>query len=554
MDFQKYLRIALLVVVALLFGTLWVKWQQKYDVPTPQTIQTQQATNTGDAPNLSLNTATTSTATTITSTPATGVAPTSNSLVTVTTDVLKTTIDLQGGNIVSAQLLQYPEALKSKTPFTLLSDNADNYYIAQSGLIGAGLPKSMPTYTSAQTSYDLNNQNQVVVSLTWQSNGLKLIKTYTFTKGKYDIAVNYHIINLANQPWQGRFYGQLLRKPVEVEHSLLSSYTTFTGAAMSTPSNHYEKFKFENLAEENINQSAQGGWIAMVQHYFISAWVPNQQQTNQYYSQQYQDNIYGVGVSNPTISIAAHGQADTGATLYMGPAISTLLKPVASDLNLTIDYGWLWFISIAIFAVMSWIHDVLPNWGVAIILVTILIKMIFYPLSAKSYRSMARMRQLQPKLKALKERIGDDRQKMGRATMELYRDEKVNPLSGCLPMLVQIPVFIGLYWMLMESVELRQAPFIFWIHDLSQRDPYFVLPVLMGLSMFIQQRLNPAPPDPMQAKVMMFLPVIFTAMFLSFPAGLVLYWLVNNVVSVLQQWYVMRKVNAQTSNKMPVKQ
>jgi YidC/Oxa1 family membrane protein insertase len=551
MDFQKYLRIALLVILAILFSVLWIRWQQKYDITPPQTVQTQQAATSGQTPNLSVTTpgsnATTAGNTTVTA----GITQSSDSIVTVTTDVLKTTIDLQGGNIISTQLLDYPDTLHSQTPFTLLSDNADQYYVAQSGLIGAGLPSTLLPFKTGEMTYTLNNrnQNQIVVSLTWQGNGLQLVKTYTFTKGKYDIAVNYHVTNLSAQPWQGRFYGQLLRTPVIEEHSLLASYTTFTGAAMSTPADHYQKFKFTDLAEEDINQSAQGGWIAMVQHYFISAWVPDQQQTTQYYSQVYQNNTYGVGVSNPVITVPAKGQADTGATLYIGPAISDLLKPVAPYLNLTIDYGWLWFISIAIFWIMSTIHHFLPNWGVAIILVTILIKIIFYPLSEKSYRSMARMRQLQPKLKALKERFGDDKQKMGRATMELYREEKVNPLSGCLPMLVQIPVFIGLYWMLMESVELRQAPFMLWIHDLSQRDPYFVLPILMGLSMFIQQRLNPPPPDPMQAKVMMFLPVIFTAMFLSFPAGLVLYWLVNNVVSILQQWYVMRKVN----NQMPVK-
>ncbi len=541
---MEKLRWAVLIILAFLFSMLWMKWQEKYDLPVAAPVVTtvgQSPTSAMQAPLSAVPAA--STANTVSPAVATPVA---GQAITVTTDLLKLTISLTGGNIEQVQLLEYPQGLDDKTPVTLLTNQAEQLYVAQSGLVGSGIPNEQLTFKTAQTSYVLGNQNQLQVNLTWQgNNGINLVKTYTFTKGQYAIQVNYQVTNTTNHPWQGRFYGQLSRVPPTTEPTdLLSSYATFTGVALSTPDNHYEKFKFSALAEANLSQQAQGGWIAMIQHYFISAWVPDQQQNSQYYSQLNTGNIYSAGVLNPTLTVAPHSQAITGATLYVGPAIASLLKPVAPYLNLTIDYGWFWFISIAIFWVMSLIHTYVGNWGLAIILVTILIKLLFYPLSAKSYKSMARMRALQPKLQALKERCGDDRQKLGRATMELYRDEKVNPLSGCLPMLIQIPVFIALYWMLMESVELRQAPFILWIHDLSQKDPFFVLPVLMGISMFIQQKLNPPPPDPTQAKVMMFLPLIFTVMFLGFPAGLVLYWLVNNVVSISQQWYVMRKVSA----------
>jgi YidC/Oxa1 family membrane protein insertase len=315
----------------------------------------------------------------------------------------------------------------------------------------------------------------------------------------------------------------------------------YTGAAISTQSNHYQKISFKDMDQSDVNVSTQGGWAAMLQHYFISAWVPNQNQTNQLYSRDY-NGVYGIGMANPVISIAANNTAQTGATLYVGPAIAENLSAVAPYLDKTIDYGYLWFISQLLFSLMKGIYHFVGNWGWSIILVTVIIKIIFSPLSAKSYRSMANMRKLQPKITAIRERYKDDRQKLAKASMELYKAEKVNPMGGCLPILIQIPVFFALYWVIIESVELRQAPFILWIHDLSARDPYFILPVIMGLSMFIQQRLNPAPADPIQAKVMMFMPLLFTLMFLNFPSGLVLYWIVNNCISILQQWWITRKI------------
>lgn len=544
-------RIALLVVLVILLAILVNKWQQAYDVTAaPPAVPT--ASSSGQAPILNSSNATPSALTPAATSAASAVTKT----ITIHTDVLNATIDLNGGGMTAAQLLQYPKSLHSKEPVTLFSSDSARYYVAQSGLSSEQLPKTPLQFSAAKTHYEMApGQQQLHVNLTWSNGrGLEIVKTYTFTRGSYAIAVDDHIHNNTDSAWQGRFYGQLLRQPfTQEEHGFLSSYAIFTGAALSTPSDHYQKFTFKELSQQNIQQTAQGGWIAMVQHYFISAWIPNQQQQNQYYNQIVDNGTLGVGVANPIITVPAHSEGSTGATLYVGPADTKTLSSVAPNLDLTVDYGWLWFISILIFHVMSWIYTIVGNWGWSIVLVTILIKIAFSPLSAKSYRSMAKMRLLQPKIAALKERFGDDRQQMGRATMELYKSEKVNPLSGCLPMIVQIPVFIALYWMLMESVELRQAPFIFWIHDLSQKDPYFVLPILMGISMFVQQRLNPAPPDPTQAKIMMFMPVIFTVMFLSFPSGLVLYWLVNNLVSILQQWYIMRQVARKPKTKAVVK-
>ncbi len=303
------------------------------------------------------------------------------------------------------------------------------------------------------------------------------------------------------------------------------------------------------MQEKNLNQTIQDGWAAMIQHYFISAWVPAKSATSTYYSRVTPNGLYAIGMLSHPMSVAPGSKVTTEAKLYTGPAIASLLDKTAPGLRLTIDYGWFWFISDIIFWMMQHIYDVVGNWGWSIVIVTVIIKLLFYQLSAKSFRSMSAMKKLQPKIEMLKERYGDDKQKLTQATLELYRQEKVNPMSGCLPILIQIPVFIALYWVLVESVQLRQAPFIFWIHDLSQQDPYYVLPVLMGISMFIQQRLNPPPPDPLQAKVMMMMPVVFTVLFANFPSGLMLYWFVNNTLSFMQQWYVMQRLDKETVKK-----
>ncbi|MDF2529361.1 MAG: yidC [Gammaproteobacteria bacterium] len=540
MDYQK-IKIFIMIALAVVVGLLWTKWQVLYDPVTPANTTTVQSSsnNNNQVPNVSINT------TSSTQTPASvnnpiGSSQATEPTVSVNTGLFNIKIDLVNGGIVYAELNKYPASLNSQDPFILLNNQGDSNYLAESGLVGTNLPAQL-TFKADQTSYDMGNQNQLQVNLTWSNNqGLSIIKTYTFTKNSYAVNVNYQIINKSKQPVTARFYGQLVRTQPEQPHSLLSVYRTYTGAAISTPTNHYQKVTFSDMQEQDLNLTATGGWVAMLQHYFITAWVPDQTQNNDFYSHVY-NNLYGIGIANPQINAAPGQSVSTGATLYMGPAIASNLQTVAPYLDKTIDYGWLWFISQLIFSVMKFIYSFVGNWGWSIVIVTVFIKLLFSPLSAKSYRSMARMRKLQPKIQKLKERYGDDKQQLGRATMEMYREEKVNPLGGCLPMLIQIPVFIALYWVLMESVELRQAPFMLWIHDLSARDPYFILPVLMGASMFIQQKLNPAPADPTQARVMMLMPVVFTVMFLSFPSGLVLYWLVNNCVSILQQWWIIRQ-------------
>jgi len=478
---------------------------------------------------------------------------TAGQMITVNTDVLSAQINLAGGNLIHTSLLNYPVSTTDQTPIDLLNNQPDSFYVAQSGLIGEGLPTGSWTYKTQnnQTVFNQDKNKDLKINLYFKNpNGLEIIKQYVFHPHSYLISVDYQIKNNSGKDFSGRFYGQLLRiPPLSQEHNILMSYSTFTGAAYSSSDTRFDKLSFAHMGETNLKENSTGGWVSMVQHYFISAWIPDQNQNTLLYSRVFTNsnsinntNVYGVGLANPIITIPNGSTGTTGAKIYVGPAISKNLEAAAPNLNLTIDYGWLWFISELLFWVMAHIYSLVGNWGVAIIGVTILIKLIFYPLSAKSFRSMGKMRLLQPKMQELKKQYGDDRQAMGRATMELYKKEKVNPLSSCLPILIQIPVFIGLYWMLMASVELRQAPFIFWIKDLSLRDPYFILPVLMGLSMFLQQRLSPKPADPTQAKVMMFLPIVLTLLFLGFPAGLVLYWIVNNCVGILQQWYVLNRM------------
>ena len=349
------------------------------------------------------------------------------------------------------------------------------------------------------------------------------------------------ISNEGSSAWQGFLNMQIFRTAPDEDKSSMFHIGSFTGASYSNPGvARYKKINFSDMTKSNLDLTVKSGWIAMQQHYFLSAWVPTPQSKNTVYTRAAGDS-YTIGLVSQELVLTPGENKTVGANLYVGPETTSTLEAISPGLDLTIDYGWLWFLSSFLFNVMSAIYRVIGNWGWSIVLVTVLVKLVFYRLSASSYRSMAGMRKLQPKLQALRDRCGDDKAKLSQATMELYRQEKINPLGGCLPILVQIPVFIALYWVLLESVELRQAPFIFWIKDLAAADPFHVLPVIMGITMLIQQRLNPAPPDPMQAKIMMFLPVLFTGLFWGFPAGLVLYWVVNNSLSILQQWIITRK-------------
>lgn len=544
---MEHIRLLLIGALCLLGFMLWTAWENDYSHSTPQPQKV--------VSNVPFQPAATAVTNPTVSAEKSAVPQTkSQRFINVTTDVLNVTIDTLGGNIVKVDLLKYPKELHSQQPFELLSNDPEKYYVAQSGLMSSSGPDTLQgqaTYTADQTNYTLApGQNDLTVDLKWKNNsGVEVTKQFMFHREDYQIKVNYLTKNNSTTPWIGQFYTQLERKKVTPPDHGFFAINPYMGGAISSPEKPYQKISFDKMSQQDLNLPITGGWAAMLEHYFLSAWVPASTDPYTYYTHVGDNSKYILGMLGKPFTVAPKEQATVGAKLYAGPEIMDVLKNVAPNLDLTIDYGILWFVSISIFWLMKHIYAVVGNWGWSIVLVTVLIKLAFYHLSAKSYRSMAAMRKLQPKLQALKERFGDDRQKLTQATMELYRNEKINPLSGCLPIIVQIPVFIALYWVLLESVELRQAPFILWIHDLSARDPYYILPIIMGITMFVQQKLNPPPPDPVQAKMMNFLPIFFTILFISFPAGLVLYWVVNNTLSILQQWYIMRSVDSVSKKK-----
>ncbi|MBV53995.1 MAG: membrane protein insertase YidC [Coxiellaceae bacterium] len=474
-------------------------------------------------------------------------------IITVSTDVMNVEINLKTGDLVSASLPQYAISLdQPKSPVTILSNTSGKKYELQSGVISSEQQPMPVTYTASQTHFSLQpGQEQLEVNLKSTAGDLVVNKTYRFKRGEYHASLETTVTNKGQQSWNGQWFQQITRQNVPSSTHHIRSYD---GAAISTPKTPYKKVSYELMDKTPVNESITGGWIAMQQPYFVSAWVPPNTESYRYYShvEEPQDgtaNLYTIGYLSPDWKLSA-GEKKTQLTqFYIGPEIAKDLAPVAPALKLTIDYGFLSPISSIIFMIMNHIHQVIGNWGWSIILVTLCIKLLFYWPSAQSYKSMAKMRKVQPRLQALKDRFGDDKAALSKATMEFYRKEKVNPMGGCLPMIIQIPVFFALYYVLIESVELRQAPFILWIHDLSIKDPYYVLPILMGLSMFLQQKISPAPPDPTQAKMMMLMPVVFTVVFLSFPAGLVLYWLTNNILSIGQQWYIMNTFNDKKKRK-----
>lgn len=549
MNFKKTI---LYFALAILGMTLWHAWQHEYPAAKTGVAISQTAAAPRAAaqhPVTFAPTATTAKKTQLYhASPGTlKAAIPSGQVITVKTDVLLARINLHGGNIVEAQLLKYPVSLKEKNKLvTLLNSSRDTLYVAQSGISAASASKAPKTivYTSAKTKYVLApHANKVVVTLSGEtSTGMHIEKVLTFKRNTYVIHSTIHLKNNSGKKWSGNIYNQLTRRALKTGGLTSRSYT---GASVYTENTPYKKLSYETMSESNFSRDTHGGWIAMQQHYFLSAWIPARNQTYHYYTRAFGHGDDGVGdimilgYMSPAITLSPHASTAFHSQLYVGPEIAKNLKPLAKGLSLTIDYGWLWPVSKFLFWLMSEIYSVVGNWGWTIILVTILIKLTFYWFSNKSYVSMARTRELQPKIKAMRERLAGDKAAISKGMMELYRKEKINPLGGCLPMVIQIPVFIALYYVLIESVELRQAPFIFWIHDLSMKDPYYILPVLMGLSMLVQQKLSPPPPDPAQAKMMMFLPIIFTIFFATFPAGLVLYWITNNCASVLQQWYVM---------------
>lgn len=472
----------------------------------------------------------------------------------VETDVLRLEIDTRGGDVRVVDLKNYPETSKDdKKAFRLMSDANKNLFIAQSGFAGkrdlnngtiTAAPNHNTIYKVEKSSYKLEGGKDVLkINLFWNSSDNVLFtKTYEFKRGSYQIAVSHKIENKAKNIWRGNLYQQLQRKDFTDENQSSFIYT-YTGGVLYSPEEKYEKIDFSDMADEDLNREVKNGWLAMIQHYFLAAWVPAKDSKQSYFTSDLEDSRYTMGMKAANeVQVAAGAVQTLNNILYVGPKIQQDLEKIAPGLELTVDYGVLTFIAKPIFWVLTKINNFVSNWGWSIILLTMLIKLLFYKLSEASYKSMANMRKVQPRLAAMKERFGSDRQKMNQAMMKMYKEEKINPLGGCLPILVQIPVFISLYWVLLESVELRQADWIFWFTDLSAKDPYFVLPLLMGITMFIQQKLNPPPMDPMQAKIMQALPFVFTIFFAFFPAGLVLYWVVNNTLSIAQQWYITKVV------------
>lgn len=475
----------------------------------------------------------------------------------VETDLVLARISTRGGDLRHLEFRKHRDTLDKNKDFVLL-DYAPNYlYIAQSGLIGAGLPNHHTLFKSSGDSYRLaDGQDHLEVRLTAPAaDGVEVTKIYRFRRGSYLIDVSYEIANKSANAMNSYAYFQMVRddKPPAGGSSMVPN---FVGVALYTEKDKYHKFSLQDIAKdkEKYPKTANDGWIAMVQHYFLGAWLPKNGTPREYFMQKLDGDLFSAGVKIPVGAIAPGASTTLDVPVYIGPQEPAKLEKIAPGLDLAIDYGWLTVIAVPLFWVLSLLHQWVGNWGVAIILLTVLIKLLFYPLSAASYRSMAKMRVVAPKLQKLKERYGDDKQRMQQAMMDLYKTEKINPLGGCMPILVQIPVFIALYWVLLGSVELRHAPFGLGIDDLSKGAvggsffdfgsyaplPYFVLPILMAATMWIQTSLNPEPPDPVQAKVMKIMPIMFSIMFFFFPAGLVLYWLVNNVLSILQQWRITR--------------
>ncbi len=550
MDNQRFLLVLALGLILFMIYQAWQDEQRRAAAPPPTATAPGvlgPTTEPGEVPTVPK-----AEAPSVVTAPAAPVVPAgtqSAGRLGVRTDLIDAVIDLSGGDLRQLKLRKYPVSVdKPDIPFVLLDDSSSDVYVAQSGLIGSEreYPYHKTAYTAEPRPYVLApGQTELKVPLRWQApDGVRYTKIYTFYRDRYLIDVDFVVENTGTQPWQGYLYRQFLRRYIEPSRGWLA-LPTYSGAAIYTPEDKYEKISFSDISEEPLERDVTGGWVAILQHYFVGAWMPAKEQRNHFYTTALGDNRYRVGLRDlDPVTVAPGASGRLRATLYVGPKEHKRLTELAEGMELTVDYGWLTFLSAPLFWLLSFIHRWVGNWGWAIIVLTILIKLVFYPLSAASYKSMAHMKRMQPKLQSLRERFGNDKQRMNQAMMELYKKEKINPLGGCLPILIQIPVFIALYWVLLESVEMRQAPFILWIRDLSIRDPYYVLPILMGVSMFLQQQLAPAQLDPMQRRIMHALPVVFTIFFLAFPAGLVLYWLVNNILSIAQQWQITRMIEA----------
>lgn len=562
------IRFLLVIALAMISYMLWEAWQLDYGPKPAEIAEVEQPTiqdSKQDLPGLDP-----SQKSEIQKTPEAvpALEVPSDKIITVKTDVFSVEIDAKGGTIRNLDLLKYPHekvntivnkmfALvgldpqeKDLSPIRLFDSNIEKLFLAQSGLIAntdsVAAPDHHAIFSIGNDNYQLTDgEDTLSVPLVWTNNdGLVVTKTFIFSRNSYNISVEQKVSNDSSKTWSGRQYGQLLRIPF-VDDKGNTFIRTYAGGVVYTEEEKYQKVDYDDMAEENLDVKSLGGWSAMTQHYFASAWIPPSDQENNFYTKELKDFRYVIGSYSPTVSVAPHTDTVFSSHLFAGPKIQPMMEKVAPGLELTVDYGWLTVIGKPIYWLLNKIHDKIGNWGFSILGVTLCIKLLFFKLSQASYRSMAKMRKIQPRLKEMQEKFADDRQRFNTEMMAMYKREKVNPMGGCLPIMVQIPVFISLYWVLIETVELRQAPFALWIQDLSAQDPYFILPVIMGITMKIQQSLNPAPIDPLQAKVMKMFPIVFTVFFLFFPAGLVLYWVCNNTLSIIQQWYITKQIEAE---------
>ncbi|ENM3835948.1 membrane protein insertase YidC [Vibrio cholerae] len=531
MDSQRNI---LLIALALVSFLLFQQWQVAKN-PAPQATQQAQSTGAAPAPSFSDE---------LDPTPAQNVAAKAKTI-TVSTDVLTLSIDTLGGDVVSAKLNQYSEELNSPESFVLLQNTQGHQFIAQSGLVGPqGIDvtsNNRPAYQVSADSFTLaEGQDELRIPMTYQANGIDYTKTFILKRGSYAVDVVFDVANNSGSEATLGMYAHLRQNLLDSGGNL--AMPTYRGGAYSTSDVRYNKYSFDDMKDRNLSapNDVTVNWVAMIQHYFASAWIPRDEPQAQLYSRVI-NNLGDMGIRTPNKTIANGDKAEFEATLWVGPKLQDQMAATAPNLDLVVDYGWLWFIAKPLHWLLSVIQNFVGNWGVAIICLTFIVRGAMYPLTKAQYTSMAKMRMLQPKLQAMRERIGDDRQRMSQEMMELYKKEKVNPLGGCLPILLQMPIFIALYWALMESVELRHSPFFGWIHDLSAQDPYYILPLLMGASMFVIQKMSPTTiTDPMQQKIMTFMPVMFTFFFLWFPSGLVLYWLVSNIVTLIQQTLIYK--------------
>jgi YidC/Oxa1 family membrane protein insertase len=525
---------------------LWSEWVRQNQPVVPVAQTTPADPSIPEAPARQAQSA--ADVATVTAAPAEAQKVPAGKKIVVTTDTFAAEINTAGGNLQHLELLTHKDTDDQTKPFTLLQQKDAHIYVAQSGLLGKGLPTHNANYTAATNEYRLaEGKDAVEVRLTaLDSSAARVTKVYTFHRGSYLVDVAYEIENLGKEALLPSAYYQFVRDSEPVAGS--SQFVpTFTGPAVYTDLEKFQKVEFSDIEKNKVKLPANpdNGWIGMLQHYFVAAWLPASKGSREFYTRKLDGKEFSAGVILPVASIEPGQTGRISSTLYAGPA-QTKLDEIAPGLGLTVDYGWLTIFSTPLFWLMLHINDWVNNWGVSIILLTVLIKLAFFPLSATSYRSMAKMRVVAPKLEQIKKQFGDDRERLNKAMMELYKTEKINPLGGCLPMLIQIPVFIALYWAILSSVELRHAPFFGWITDLSATDPYYVLPLIMGISMMVQTKLNPVPPDPMQAKLMQIMPIVFSVVFFFFPAGLVLYSVVNNLLSIAQQWYITRGTEAAT--------